>query len=374
MPRTPSVREISDLAVAAGAVDMAQGVVHCPPPPEFLAVLNGIFSERRTHIYGSPPGNAAYREAVADWISATGTHVPADMVMATNGATGGLAAALLAHCRPGEAVALGEPFFPAHDWLVRALHFTPHYLPYRAGWSFDRAAALDIVPQVRAMLLVNPANPSGTLISADELLAVYAACREHDVLLVVDEVYKDFIWESRHASLLNLTDEFSHLVVLRSWSKSLALSGWRIGYAVSTAERVRAMTQPPHEALYVGAPGPAQHVLTTLLRDQPAVLERFVQGLTALYGENRRAVIDAFHAFGMEPQPQEGAYYMLIKHFRESDMAALQELLDRGVAVAPGAPFFRPGMKDSGFIRIHFALSMKDRERVVAILGSASRN
>ncbi len=257
MQKTPSIREMADLAVAAGAVDMAQGVVHCPPPQEFLDVLNRMFGERHTHIYGSPLGNAAYRDAVADWLTARETRVAPDMIMATNGVTGGLAAALLATCSPGDIVALSEPFFPAHDWLVRTLHFTPRYFPYRADWSFDAAETLAAIPHVRAVILVNPANPSGTLLSADDLRAVYTACRDHDVLLVVDEVYKDFVWDGFHTSLLNITDDFSQLVVLRSFSKSLALAGWRIGYAVSSPDRVRAMTQPAHEALYVGAPGPA---------------------------------------------------------------------------------------------------------------------
>lgn len=371
MPRTLSIREIADLAIQAGAVDMAQGVVHCPPPREVLDILNRIFAERRTHVYGSPQGNAAYREAVAHWLNAGGTRVTADMIMATNGATGGLAAALLSHCRPGDAVALCEPFFPAHDWLVRSLHFSPRYVPYRQDWSFDSAAAEAAVDEARAFILVNPANPSGTLVPVGDLQTLYAACQKHDALLIVDEVYKDFIWGGKHASLLDLTDDFSHLVVLRSFSKNLALAGWRIGFAVSAPERVRMMTQPAHEALYVGAPGPAQHVLAELLREQPDVLSQFVRELLELYRENRQAVIAAFRAYGMEPQPKEGAYYMLIKHGRNSDLAAMQELLDRGIAVAPGAPFFRPGMSDTGYLRIHFALSGEDRERVVKILSGA---
>lgn len=365
----PSAREVADIAAAAGAVDMAQGVVHCPPPREFLDVLHRIFAERRTHVYGSPAGNVAYREAVANWLSRSGARVTPDMVMATNGVTGGLAAALLTHCRPGDDVALCEPFFPAHDWLVRSLHFSPRYVSYRADWSFDTAAAVTAAAQVRAFILVNPANPSGTLVPADDLQALYEACQEHNVLLVVDEVYKDFIWAGRHASLLDLADTYSHLAVLRSFSKNLALAGWRIGFTVSTPEWVRAMTQPSHEALYVGAPGPVQHVLAELLREQPAVLARFVEELQMLYRENRQAVIKAFRTFGMEPLPKEGAYYLLVKHGRESDRAAMQELLDRGIAVAPGTPFFRPGAKDTGFIRIHFALSREDRGRVVEILG-----
>lgn len=371
MPRTPAVREIADLAVQAGAIDMAQGVVHCPPPREFLDILNRIFSERRTHVYGSPQGNAAYREAVIHWLSADGARVTADMVMATNGVTGGLAAALLSHCRPGDAVALCEPFFPAHDWLVRTLHFTPRYVPYRADWSFDSAAAQAAAAEARAFILVNPANPSGTLVPAADLLALYEACQERKVLLIVDEVYKDFVWEGSHDSLLKLTDDFSHLVVLRGFSKSLGLAGWRIGLAVSSPERLRMMTQPAHEALYVGAPGPAQHVLAELLRERPAVVTQFVRALQTLYGENRLAVSAAFRAYGMEPLPKEGAYYMLIKHHRESDMAAMQELLDRGIAVAPGVPFFKPGTNDTGYLRIHFALSSADRERVVRILSGA---
>ena len=364
------MRDIPALAVAAGAVDMSQGVVHCPPPREFLDILSARFNERHLHVYGSPQGNPAYRAAVAQLASEGGAKISPGMILATNGVTGGLTAALLSHLQAGEAVGLCEPFFPAHDWLVRALHFVPQYVPYREDWSLDAAAVLKMIPQVRALVLVNPANPSGTVLAAEDLTQVYAACREHDVLLIVDEVYRDFVWEGEHASLLELTDDYSHLVVVRSWSKNLALAGWRIGYAVSSSERVRAMTQPPHEALYVGAPGPVQDVVAELLDRHRPIVDEFIRGLLTLYRQNRQTVIEAFRAYGMDPVPKEGAYYMLIRHNRERDIAAMQELLDKGIAVAPGVPFFRPGTKDTGYIRVHFALSESDRRRAAEILFS----
>ena len=123
-----------------------------------------------------------------------------------------------------------------------------------------------------------------------------------------------------------------------------------------------------HDALYVGAPAAGQLVMARLLREYRVEIDDFIADLVALYRQNRETVVAALKGFGMEPVLREGAYYMMVRHNRSSDRAAMEELLERGIATAPGVPFYRPGTTDTGYLRVHFALSEEDCRQVQDIL------
>ena len=370
MTTIPSGREMADMAVAAGAIDIAQGVVHLPPPVSFQAALDRLFNEPRLHKYASPAGYLPYRQALLTVLQQQRNDLVLDNILATNGTTGGLVTALRASCQYGEAVALLEPFYPAHSWAIEALGLKAAYLPYAENFSLDLGAIERALAEetVSAFVLTNPANPTGTVLTSTELNQIVELCEKHDVLLILDEVYRDFMWEGTHVSPLT-SASLENVVVLRSFSKNLALAGWRAGYAVTSPERVVKMKHA-HEAFYVGAPSPAQFVLAELLLDPKAGLREFIEQLVALYRENREVISVAFRDFGMEPALKEGAYYMMAKHNRKSDLSAMQELLGLGIAVAPGAPFYRPGTHDTGYIRIHFALAKETALKVREILAA----
>jgi len=363
----PSGREMADIAVEAGAIDMAQGVEHTTPPQIFLEILSKYYDQRRLHIYASPAGYKGYREALLIEAQRERSNLQLESLMATNGTSGGLVAALRSHCKPLDVVLLLEPFYPAHDWAIKSLHTVTRYVPYGEDFTINLDAVRDSLPGVAVFVLSNPANPTGLVLSRDELLEIHSLCKQHDVLLIVDEVYKDFVWEGEFASLLSLVDDLDNLVVLRSFSKNLALAGWRAGYAITSPERRAAMTHI-HDALYVGAPTAPQFVLADMLQNHKQEMDEFLEAIVALYRENRLAIIKAFQAYNMDPHPKQGAFYMMVKHNRSSDMVAMEELLDKGIATAPGGPFYKPGRQDTGYLRIHFALSPQDRSKVVSLL------
>ncbi len=366
----PTGREMADMAVEAGAIDMAQGVVHTAPPKIFLDKLNERFKERRMHTYASPAGYKEYRAALLNRLQRERADLTLEEVMATNGVTGGVVSALRTVCAPGDKVGLLEPFYPAHNWAIQAIQAVTEYIPYNTEFKLNWETIGQKIPGLKALLIGNPANPTGTVIDKDDLEKLYNLCVRNNVLLVMDEVYQDFIWENDYTSLLSLASDLNHLVICRSFSKNLALAGWRTGYAITAPERRANMTHI-HEALYVGAPAPAQLILADLWQTESNQLDRFVSDLVGQYRNNRIRIMAAFEKYGMEPVSPQGAYYMMVKHNRASDMAAMQELLDKGIAVAPGIPFFRPGSADTGYLRAHFALSPDDVEKVEVILGAS---
>jgi aspartate/methionine/tyrosine aminotransferase len=219
----------------------------------------------------------------------------------------------------------------------------------------DWEALSRALPKVAVALVANPANPTGLVLTPEDLIRLHGLCAQHGVFLIVDEVYRDFIWEGECVSMLSLARSLDDVAVLRSFSKNLGLAGWRVGFAVTGPQRRAAMTHV-HDALYVGAPALPQVVLATLLSEFRSEVEAFVRSLIATYRVNRGMVRDIFQQIGMVPHPKSGAYYMLVAHGQESDKAAMRELLSRGVAVVPGVPFWRPGTKETGYLRLHFAL------------------
>lgn len=348
---------MADEAVRHGAIDLAQGVMHAEPPAVLIELLTRVAREPRAHVYASPQGVPKYLEALAETLTAEGLSVTTANLLGSSGNTGGLMAALIAHCAPGDHVLLPEPYYPAHLWAIRAARCEPVFLPYRERFQ----PAMDILPdmlmRVRAAIICNPANPSGTLWPQSALEQLIAWAAQSDALLIVDETYKDYIWEGTFVSPLTLTDDWRALVALRSFSKTLAAAGWRAGYTVTSPDRIQQMTHQIHDALYVGAPTLPQLVLARALREHKEQLDAFVARNVALYRESRTEMADVFQEIGMEPILPQSAFYMLIRHNRSDDVDVTKELLARGVAVAPGGPFFRPQEKPTGYIRIHFAVS-----------------
>lgn len=290
----PTGRSMADEAVRHGAIDLAQGVLHTEPPETLLDILAKISRQPRVHVYSSPQGVPQYLEEVARVINEEGIPIIPANILASSGNTGGLMAALIAHCQPGNRVLLPEPFYPAHLWAIRAAGCEPTFL--RCGESFlpDERELEKQLPHIRAILITNPSNPSGVVWPQPLLEKLVVFATERNVLLISDETYKDYIWEGTFVSPLSLTKDWRSLVVLRGFSKTFAIAGWRIGYAISTPDFIQLMTNQIHDALYVGAPSLPQHVLARALRDHKSVLREFLQKNIELYRQSRMAIGDIF--------------------------------------------------------------------------------
>lgn len=361
---------MADEAVRRGAIDLAQGALHAEPPRVLLDLLAEVSRQPRVHVYSSPQGVPEYLEAVTQLMNAEGVALTTANILGSSGNTGGLLAALIAHCRAGDRVLLPEPFYPAHLWAVRAARCEPAFLNCTENFSLDEKAFRDQLRNVRAAILCNPANPSGFLWPRALIESAIESAHRADVLLIVDETYKDYVWEGEFVSPLTLTTDWERLVILRGFSKTLAIAGWRVGYTISSPEFIQLMTNQIHDALYVGAPSVPQYVLAHALRDYGEELEKFLQENITLYRENRTQLAEIFRSIGMEPVLPRGAFYMLVEHNRSDDLAATKELLARGVAVAPGVPFFADQTKPTGYIRVHFAVSRETIAQVRAKLGA----
>ncbi|MDP3997795.1 MAG: pyridoxal phosphate-dependent aminotransferase [Candidatus Andersenbacteria bacterium] len=361
---SPTIRTLAAEAVARGAVDLSQGVVHATPPKVLFDLFGKLSDDQLVNGYGPSQGDPLFLRAVLEIVQGENKAVEQENLLATIGVIGGIFSALESYCEPGDAVLMLEPCFPGYPWVVEAAGLKPVYVPHQKdGWGVDWVDFENKAKTAKAVLVASPGNPSGYLWKKDELEKLLVVAAKYNLLVIADEIYDRFIWEGEFVSLMDEAIEDSRIVVLRGFSKSLAMAGWRVGWAVATPDRIAAM-QKVHDKVCPGGVSPLQRVVGMGWLEKASELRAFTAKLTAQARMSRLALADIFKKLGMEPIMPDGAIYMMVRHNRNDDMAAMRELLDKGVAVTPGRIFYGDGKKGTDFIRAHFALTDEDLRKV----------
>lgn len=361
------IRELAERAKKSGAHDLAQGVINAAPPSSLIQVVKNLPFERFS-TYNNRRGVPEYRNAIAAYLQNRGWQAYFENILATSGVTGGITAALLTECRPGDTVLLPEPFFIGHKLLLEVLGFKIEFYPLPIDTSPDWADIEKRFAHVKAAILTIPANPTGQFADPAMLQNLTEAAASSHCLLLIDEMYREFIWgePSPDDDTYNSMN-FGNTVVLRSFSKTFAIPGWRTGFAMTNSERIERMA-PTHDALYLGGSTIAQHALAEALTSHLPDLNQYVSDLRASLLRNKEKLEAAFRDYGMEPLPVPATYYMLIKHNRSSDIAAMEELIEKKIVVTPLNILYSDTFQDTGYIRIHFAVSEETADRVSEIL------
>ena len=368
MTTTPTfgIRELAEKAKKEGAIDLAQGVIDANPPKVLLDTLRSLPLEQYSR-YNNKRGVPEYREAMASYLSHRNWNVSVDSVMAIAGSVGGTAGAILTHARPGATVILPEPFFIGHKLLLESLGFVIRFFPTPLDSEPDWNALESAMKDADAFLLTTPANPTGVVATPDRLARFSKVAKETNCLLVIDDMYREFIWGEEFDDSEYANIDFTTTILLRSFSKTLAIPGWRTGFAVTSPERVEAMATV-HDSLYLGGSTIGQYALAHTFSNSMSEIDVYVSDLRAMLLRNHSLLEEAFTAYGMNPLPVPGAYYMIIKHNRESDMVAMEELIAKKVVTTPVNILFSDTSKDTGYIRAHFACSEEHAKQVADIL------
>lgn len=362
------IRELAEQARAAGAHDLAQGVIDAEPPEVLLTALRELPLEEYSS-YNNKRGVPVYREAVREYLAGRGWPVVTAQVLATSGITGATTAALLADLKPGAKVLLPEPFFIGHKLLLEALGMEIVYWPMPLTGSDHWHELGEKMEEVEAVIVTNPHNPTGQVVPLEVVKALAERAVETKTLLLLDEMYRDFVWEAEDpfddAAYAGLN--LQKTVVMRGWSKSLAIPGWRVGFAITSPERVEAMAGR-HDALYLGGSTLGQHGLAVALDQQAAGLQEYIGGLRERLLANRELLAEAFAGAGFTPVIAPATYYMLLEHHKESDLAVMEELIERLIVATPLSILTSKPDKPTGFIRIHFGVSEITAQEVADIL------
>jgi aspartate aminotransferase/aminotransferase len=288
--------------------------------------------------YTPSAGLPQLREAVRGLCASRHGFEPED-VMITSGTMGGLTNALLATVDPGDEVLVPDPFFVSYKQLTVMCGGTPSYYELYPDFRLRREALEAAVSERTRLLILNsPANPTGAVLSDDEVRVACDFAREHDLTILSDEVYSPFWYDKPPMSPAAC---YEKTITLNGWSKSHAMTGWRVGWAAGPAELVNQMIKA-QQFTFVCAPTPAQHAaLAALEIDMEPVRKSYLAKRDLACGILR----EAFDL--VEP---EGAFY-IFPTVGEDATEFVKRGLERRILTIPGNVF---STRDTNF-RISFA-------------------
>jgi len=315
-----------------------------------------------TH-YTSNLGTPALRQAICRYLdrrfaaSFDWTHE----VLVTVGVSEAIDLAIRALCSPGDEVLYHEPCFVSYAPTIRLAHAVPVCVETHVEDAFRlTVAALEakVTPKTKALLLNFPCNPTGATLSRDDMLAILAFCERHDLVLLADEVYSELNYEAevdaeRLTSFASFPAYHDRVVLLNGFSKSWAMTGYRLGYACGPEDIVDAMMKI-HQYGIMSAP--------TL--SQAAGVEAMDRGdkdvgrMRREYKRRRDFLVPALNALGLKTLMPKGAFY-IFSDIRSTGLSdeefAMRLLKEHGVACVPGSAFGRSG---TGFVRMSYATSL----------------
>ena len=367
------IREMSRVCAVEGGVNLAQGFPDFPAPmPMKDAAKRAIDADKNQ--YAVTWGAPALRQAIARRTRAyNGIEVdPERHVTVCCGATEAMIASLLAVLDPGDEVIVLEPFYENYGPDCVLSGATPRFVALHApDWRLDpEELARAFGPRTRALILNTPHNPTGKVFTREELELVAELCREHDALVLTDEIYEYILYDgAEHVSIATLPGMAERTITISGLSKTWSATGWRIGWCVAPPGLTSAIRKV-HDFLTVGAPAPLQEAAAEAL----GFGDEYFLRLRADYAARRDAMVAVLEETGLCPSRPRGAYYVMCDARErlargEDDVAFARRLVaGGGVATVPGSSFFADPRDGAGSVRFCFAKRMETLERAALIL------
>jgi len=358
------IRRMTRISNAHNAINLSQGFPDFDPPEALIQAA--IHAARNgPHQYAVTWGAPNFRAALARKQSRfMGLPLDPDAhIVVTCGSTEAMIAAMMTACNPGDKVIIFSPFYENYVADTILSGAVPIYVPLRPpDFGFDLTELRRAFEQrPKALILCNPANPSGKVFTQEELLQIAALAAEFDAFVITDEVYEHIVYApNRHLYFAALPGMFERTISCGSLSKTYSITGWRLGYIIAPEYVIR-KARNVHDFLTVGAAAPLQEAAVTALE----LPDSYYEDLRSLYEEKRTIFLDYLDQACLSYTRPQGAYYVMvdIAALGWHDDAAFAEWLicDIGVAGVPGSSFFREPVKN--LIRFHFA---KRKETLVA--------
>jgi aminotransferase len=292
---------------------------------------------------------------------------PQNEVLITVGVSEGLDLALRAVLNPGDEVIIPEPCYVSYRPNTLFASGVPVTVPGRPEDGFAvRADAISaaITPRTRAILLNYPNNPVGSTIPRSELLKIAALAQKHDLVVLSDEIYAKLSYGEPHTCFASLPGAAERTILLSGFSKSHAMTGWRVGYACGPADAIGAMTKI-HQYTMLCAGITAQMAALEALKNG----EEDVEEMVTQYDERRRLVVAGFRRIGLDCFDPQGAFYAfpsVRSTGLTSEEFAERLLQEERVAVVPGTAF---GACGEGFVRCAYAASTEALTEALTRIG-----
>jgi len=357
--------EVMDVLSRAHALERAgRRVVHMEigepdfgaPAPLVEAGIRALRDGRTA--YTATLGLPELREAIAShYATKFGAEVPADQVVVTSGASGGLLTVAALYVEPGDEVLVPDPGYPGYRHFVRAFEGRARALDVGAAGNFQPTAAMvrdAWGPRTKGLLLGSPSNPTGTLIAKSELEAIATFIAERGGVLMVDEIYQGLTYGSEPWTALNLPGD---VVIINSFSKYFCMTGWRLGWVVLPGTAVRGFEKLAQH-LFISAPSAAQHAACAAFGAESITT---LEERRREFARRRDFLLPVLKKAGLEvPAEPHGAFYIYADCGRDARRYCMDLLEKEAVAATPGVDFGANGT--DRFVRFAYTRARGDLE------------
>lgn len=321
----------------------------------------GIYSlEKGRTFYTSNAGLKELKLEIAKYIKRTqDTEYDADHeVIVTVGGSEAIDIALRAMINPGEEVLIPQPSYVSYEPCAILADAVPVIIELKAENEFrltSQELRDAITDKTKILILPFPNNPTGAIMEQKDLEEIAEVIREKDIFVISDEIYAELTYKGKHVSIVSLPGMKERTVLINGFSKSYAMTGWRLGYACAPKEIMEQMIKI-HQFAIMCAPTTSQYAAVEALRNG----DEDVAQMRESYNQRRRFLMHSFQEMGLECFEPYGAFYVFpsIKEFgMTSDEFANRLLKEEKVAVVPGTAF---GDCGEGFLRISYAYSLEN--------------
>ena len=306
----------------------------------------GLYSLEKgyTH-YSSNAGFMELRRAIAKYLTKYNLHYsPENEILVTVGGSEGIDAALRALVGPGDEVIIPEPCFVAYKGCASFAGATPVTINLKAENQFKLTAKQleeAITERTKVVIIAFPNNPTGAVMSREDLIPIVEVLKDKDIVVISDEIYSELSYDTEHVSIASFEEMRDKTLVINGFSKSFAMTGWRLGYACGDSMLIQNMKKI-HEYGIMCAPTTAQYVAIEGLKNGQESVNKMVRE----YNRRRRVLVDGFRKLGLDCFEPKGAFYVFpsIQSTGLSSEDFCEKLLiNQKVLVIPGNAFGESG-------------------------------
>lgn len=353
------IRKFFDIVTTMeGAISLGVGEPDFETP--YFIREEAIYSlEKGRTFYTSNSGLKELREEIDRYLQRklNISYDPMTEIIVTVGGSEGIDIALRAMLDNGDEVLIPQPSYVSYEPCVVLAGGKPVIIELKSDNDFKltKEQVLEkITDKTKLLVMPFPNNPTGSIMTYEELEEIAKICIEKDIFVLSDEIYCELTYTGKHASIAQVPGMKERTIVINGFSKSYAMTGWRLGYACGPEMIIKQMTKI-HQFAIMCAPTTSQYAAVLALRDGDLDVEKMRES----YNQRRRYLINRFNEIGMDCFEAEGAFYVFpsIKKFGlSSEEFATRLLMEEKVAIVPGTAF---GDCGEGFMRISYAYSLE---------------
>lgn len=315
--------------------------------------------ERKRMIYSANQGLGELRSEISAYLDRKYSlkYDPASEVVVTVGGSEAIDLAIRALVNPGDEVLIVEPCFVCYKPIVELMHGVAVPISTKQENRFKLTAdelREHLTDKTKLLILPYPNNPTGGIMTREDLEAIAEVLRDTNVLVLSDEIYSELTYGRKHCSIAEIDGMWERTIYVSGFSKAFAMTGWRLGYLCAPAPLASQMLKI-HQYAIMCAPTMSQYAAIVALRDCDNEVKKMVDE----YNTRRRILVEGFNRIGLSCFEPEGAFYVFpcIKSTGMTSEEFCERLLDEEkVAVVPGNAF---GESGEGFVRVSYAYSLK---------------